>query len=586
MGESLIVAPFRRCDEERHACDDDDFEDPVGDGEDVALQCEVEDCKVDEQRNESNSDELGIFDGFKWGIVVVILDVVCVHISDSFLFEWMKVPLFSGTRSLHPIHCTAVRVAIRCEMIGFVATVVDIGQIVEFEYAVVEGEFDDIVANACELDADEYGESRDDAGNDLVGHHLQESRLVVLPSAHQSDNHHTGKHADGDVDCGQHIKAMQCFEAIVAIWEHIVCYAAGHGNEFIDDIVDSDFHLRVSFGLGAFTRKCSYCFSVGASAHISLVWICFLFSYLISFYLLYGCWKSFVLSAAGRRFICMFFAVFLALNAMFTYSVCAGRLTSDTDVFGMREAQAQDIEVKYSVVEEPELDSVLEKRFDAAMQNLTTNVYVEDVGLSQNAMMDQMTLYLDLHPDVFWVDSVSVYYSNATGNAETVVFNFAWSKDSVSSMRERYEATVAKIVAKADECESTEDQLRYVHDTIIDICDYDNDAVNNLNEVPFIDGTSYGALVVGNAVCSGYAAAYQDICSRLGIECEQIMSEDMNHEWNIVNIDGVWRHVDVTWDEPSALSYFQGASDKYFLLTDKEVAQGRHYSWETYHKCS
>lgn len=60
----------------------------------------------------------------------------------------------------------------------------------------------------------------------------------------------------------------------------------------------------------------------------------------------------------------------------------------------------------------------------------------------------------------------------------------------------------------------------------------------------------YGALVEHVAVCAGYAEAMLYFLKYEGIPCGIVSSENVDHAWNIVYIDGQWYHVDVTWDDP------------------------------------
>ncbi len=55
---------------------------------------------------------------------------------------------------------------------------------------------------------------------------------------------------------------------------------------------------------------------------------------------------------------------------------------------------------------------------------------------------------------------------------------------------------------------------------------------------------SYGALVEGRTVCSGYAAAYKAICDRLGLECW--VASSLDHAWNLIRVDGKVYCVDAT----------------------------------------
>jgi transglutaminase/protease-like cytokinesis protein 3 len=85
--------------------------------------------------------------------------------------------------------------------------------------------------------------------------------------------------------------------------------------------------------------------------------------------------------------------------------------------------------------------------------------------------------------------------------------------------------------------------VKFFHDYIILNCSYD-DSLNNYSN-------AYGALVEGKAVCEGYARAFKYLCDRVGIPCELVIgSTDVDHMWNVVEIEGKWYHIDLTWDDP------------------------------------
>lgn len=74
----------------------------------------------------------------------------------------------------------------------------------------------------------------------------------------------------------------------------------------------------------------------------------------------------------------------------------------------------------------------------------------------------------------------------------------------------------------------------------------------------YLDGTLsnedyclYGVLGQQNGVCKGYTMAYMYLLKQVGIESDYCSSQNMNHAWNIVYIDGKAYHVDVTWDDPT-----------------------------------
>lgn len=100
--------------------------------------------------------------------------------------------------------------------------------------------------------------------------------------------------------------------------------------------------------------------------------------------------------------------------------------------------------------------------------------------------------------------------------------------------------------------------------------------------------TSYGAFVNHNVVCQGYALAFKVLMDRAGIPCCYVKSDAMNHAWNMVQLDGNWYHVDVTWDDSlysDIRDYAGRALRNYTLLSDEEISQdilrGIHHDWST-----
>ena len=139
--------------------------------------------------------------------------------------------------------------------------------------------------------------------------------------------------------------------------------------------------------------------------------------------------------------------------------------------------------------------------------------------------------------------------------------------------RALYEQRISELIAEAVHPGMNPVQIALsVHDWMIANCVYDETLEAN---------TGYDLLVDGTTVCAGYAGLYMDVLNRLGIPCIQVTSQDMNHAWNLVQIDGCWYHVDVTWDDPTSdtLGY---ARHIYFLVSDREISTGEdpHYGWD------
>lgn len=183
-------------------------------------------------------------------------------------------------------------------------------------------------------------------------------------------------------------------------------------------------------------------------------------------------------------------------------------------------------------------------------------------------------IYNDLHNNGLlpWYAATSYTYTYDQGT--DYVNDFTPGDVDANVDMAAYEEQVAQIL---DQCVfEGMDQWQIalsIHDYLIAHAAYDETLAKN---------SSYDLLVVGSAVCAGYARAYQDLMLRAGVDCRYVVSEAMEHAWNLVNIDGKWYHVDLTWDDPSP--NIAGFVDhKYFLLTDEEISAGDepHYGWYT-----
>ncbi|MBQ9557894.1 MAG: transglutaminase domain-containing protein [Clostridia bacterium] len=147
---------------------------------------------------------------------------------------------------------------------------------------------------------------------------------------------------------------------------------------------------------------------------------------------------------------------------------------------------------------------------------------------------------------------------------------------------------VASIIADA---ETEYDKAKNIHDWIVLNYDYAySDTYNSKSH------SAYGMLTNGRGVCSAYTLLFDVLCRAAGLNTRIVFSEKTYavtsstfnvHCWNMVEVDGKWYHVDVTWDDQPHLgngvvyNYFLKSSD-YFLKNshlwdDREDGLGTPY---------
>lgn len=114
---------------------------------------------------------------------------------------------------------------------------------------------------------------------------------------------------------------------------------------------------------------------------------------------------------------------------------------------------------------------------------------------------------------------------------------------------------------------TTEEKIKKVHDYVIDSTKYDTLKTNNIHDETYKSNTAYGVLIQGYGICSGYADTISIFLNELDIENYKISND--THIWNLVYINGVWTHLDSTWDDP--ISDRNLNRDTYFLISYNEL---------------
>ena len=182
------------------------------------------------------------------------------------------------------------------------------------------------------------------------------------------------------------------------------------------------------------------------------------------------------------------------------------------------------------------------------------------------------------HPEFFYVGNGAGF---STRDGYVVSFSPQYDQAlSQSSVISAFNARVDKILAETIEADmSPVEKALSLHDYLVLHCAYDWNVANNQGEPSYNVYTAYGALMEGNAVCQGYAMAYNLLLNKVGIKTDyvtSVLSNQTRHGWSLVKIGETWYHVDVTWDDPT-FGFFGYSHDlpgfcshDYFLVsTDK-----------------
>lgn len=192
------------------------------------------------------------------------------------------------------------------------------------------------------------------------------------------------------------------------------------------------------------------------------------------------------------------------------------------------------------------------------------------VPVSENQFMKVYSAVLTTIQQQLY-NPVRKYVANTdeqTGNIISIKPQYEILKEKSYEMYNAVNSKADEIISKITPEMTDVDIIRLFHDTVILNCSYSFDTANASN--------AYGALIEGSAACEGYSRAMAFLCGKADIPCEIVTGNagGVYHMWNMVETDGKWYHIDLTWDDP----VFENDCPEYigydyFNISDSEISR-------------
>ena len=292
-------------------------------------------------------------------------------------------------------------------------------------------------------------------------------------------------------------------------------------------------------------------------------------------------------------------ALLLAMMMLFGFSACGGKPASeDAEPAGNGEELVLGfgLEEDFEIVEEPDegLDRGIPHAGEPIRQNVLTKLdgtaIRSDAYLYRELLTDTQKQAYDLirdgiaegdeeiqmnvpitkdelktivrsvfydSPDLFWMDGGYAFGCNNYGNVTKVRPKYNGLAQDLAGNRAKFENAVSEALADMWSLGDSAAQVKYAHDYLTHTVDYDLNAEYSQ--------TAFGAIVNRKCVCAGYSRAFQYMMQKMDIRCGYISGFASTaqgsgaHAWNVVELNGEFYAMDVTWDDPVGAK-----ADKYF----------------------
>ncbi len=176
------------------------------------------------------------------------------------------------------------------------------------------------------------------------------------------------------------------------------------------------------------------------------------------------------------------------------------------------------------------------------------------------------------HPEYFWFDGEASFVTSTLAGVEyrtECTLSYTKSLEELQEAHQQVQQFTAACLSSPEVAgaQSDYDKILGVYRYIIEHTDY---------VLAETDQSIISVMGRQKATCAGYSRTFQYLMTQLGIPCTLALGEGEDgvpHGWNMVQCDGSWYQIDVTWGDPvdSGQNPGSGIQYTYCLVTDDEI---------------
>ena len=208
-------------------------------------------------------------------------------------------------------------------------------------------------------------------------------------------------------------------------------------------------------------------------------------------------------------------------------------------------------------------------------ENEFTFVYEGDSGDFEETI-NQVYKWLQVNEPYLWA-VMGEFTTRARDYGYKVEWQASIDYDLTAEQHALVLGKIEQIVQSVPEHASEAEKVKFVNDYLVVHTKYNT----NTTASPH---TPYSVLMNGEGVCEGYALAALLMFEALDVEAKYVVGDAGGpHAWNLVQVDGQWYQLDITWNDP-----MPDQGDKvhynYFLITDEKMAEDHQWIEADYPK--
>lgn len=192
---------------------------------------------------------------------------------------------------------------------------------------------------------------------------------------------------------------------------------------------------------------------------------------------------------------------------------------------------------------------------------------LSDVSIiTSNVNNEELTIIGNLVNPYNNFTNISIYYD--TSGKVSLSISYLYDDDMVRETETFINSIIRETI---NDSMTTTEKIKALHDYIVTYSEYDNNYEQELKlmgQGKLPSNTAYGLYKNKLAICTGYADTMALLLDKIKIDNFKVASE--THIWNVVKLDGVYYHIDATWDDPTN-NIFETLNDKFFMISTETL---------------
>ena len=192
---------------------------------------------------------------------------------------------------------------------------------------------------------------------------------------------------------------------------------------------------------------------------------------------------------------------------------------------------------------------------------------LSDVSIiTSNVKNEELTIIGNLVNPYNNFTNISIYYD--TSGKVSLSISYLYDDDMVRETETFINSIIRETI---NDSMTTTEKIKALHDYIVTYSEYDNNYEQELKlmgQGKLPSNTAYGLYKNKLAICTGYADTMALLLDKIKVDNFKVASE--THIWNVVKLDGVYYHIDATWDDPTN-NIFETLNDKFFMISTETL---------------